>query len=211
MLLFYWPNWVEKASEGVHRIMKKKWMVYTSWAAAMITGLLAGILLAGSDGKEPGMLSQLFAAGTGKTVEVMGKPYELVLARSYLCGVKDEEHRPVAPGHLADMMVEYRGWEIVSADQSKMILLKREQDIAPACKENGHFGLSADGMLTLFHGVPMQQDVVQTFYRIDTQKMEATLSKEEVENLKRGIRVRDLAEYNSVLSTYGEFQWSEEE
>ncbi|WP_235615795.1 BofC C-terminal domain-containing protein [Brevibacillus reuszeri] len=111
---------------------------------------------------------------------------------------------------MAETMVDYKGWEIVSADSAKMILMKREQDISPRCKENGHFGISADGMLTLFHGVPAEQEVVQTFYRINTAKMEASLSKEEVENLKRGIRVRDLAEYNSILSTYGEFQLNDD-
>lgn len=188
--------------------MKKKWMVYGSWVAALVTGLVGGIVLAGTDGKP---WSPLFAKESGESVEVMGKPYELVLARTYLCGVKNEEHKPVAEDRLAEMMVEYNGWEIVSADSAKIILMKREQDIAPECKENGHFGLGTDGMLTLFHGLPAEQNVVQTFYRINTQKMEANLSKEEVESLRRGIRVRDLAEYNSVLSTYSEYQLSENE
>lgn len=184
-------------------------MVYASWSVALLTGLLAGIFLVGG-GKEPGLLRQLFSTGSSSSVEVAGKPYKLVLARTYLCGVRDEEHKATSISHLADTMVDYKGWEIVSADSTKMILMKREQDIAPTCKENGHFGISADGMLTLFHGVPAEQEVVQTFYRINTAKMEASLSKEEVENLKRGIRVRDLAEYNSILSTYGEFQLSED-
>lgn len=184
-------------------------MVYASWSVALLIGLVAGILLVGG-GKEPGVLHQLLATGSSSGVEVVGKPYKLVLARTYLCGVRDEEHKPTSINHLADAMVDYKGWEIVSADSTKMILMKREQDISPTCKENGHFGISADGMLTLFHGVPAEHEVVQTFYRINTVKMEASLSKEEVENLKRGIRVRDLAEYNSILSTYGEFQLSDD-
>lgn len=191
--------------------MEKKWMVYTSWAAALATGLVGGIALAQIDGKGTGMWNQWLTGGAGRTAEVLGKPYELVLARSYLCGVKDEEHKPVAVDRLAEMMVEYNGWEIVTADPTKMILMKRENDIAPACKDNGHFGISTDGMLTLFNGLPEEHHVVQTFYRMNTKKMEASLSREEVEKLKRGIRVRDLAEYNSVLSTYGEFQLSMEE
>ncbi len=195
----------KKACEGVHRTMRKKWMVYASWSAALLTGVVLGILLAGSGSKGTG-LSQLMYTGIGRTAEVTGKPYELVLTRSYLCGVRDEERRPVGTGYLPQAMGEYKGWEIVTSDAAKMILMKREQDISPACKENGHFGLSADGMLTLFHGVPTEQDVIQTFYRINTEKMEANLPKEELENLKRGIRIRNLAEYNSILSTYGEFQ-----
>lgn len=189
--------------------MRKKWMVYASWSAALLTVIVLGILLTGSGSKENGLL-RLLHTDFGKTAVVAGKPYELVLTRSYLCGVRDEERQPIAAGHLPEAMGEYKGWEIVSADPSKMILLKREQDISPACKENGHFGLSADGMLTLFHGLPAEQDVIQTFYRINTAKMEASLPKEQLESLKRGIRIRNLAEYNSVLSTYGEFQLDDE-
>lgn len=190
--------------------MIKKWMMYASWGIALFTGLILGVVLSQSGGKESASLTQLLAGGTGRSLEAAGNSYNLVLTRSYLCGVRDEEHKPVALNHIADSMADYKGWEIVAADASKMILLKREHDISPECKENGHFGLSTDGMLTLFHGLPADQEVVQTFYRINTEKMEASLPKEEVESLKRGIRVRDLAEYNSVLSTYGEFQLSAE-
>ncbi|MCM3080109.1 MULTISPECIES: BofC C-terminal domain-containing protein [Brevibacillus] len=192
--------------------MKRKWMVYASWAAALVTGLIVGIVLMVQPGtnKTTG-IAQLLSGQADKSAIAMSKSYGLVLTRTYLCGVRDEEHKPVSLDRLPDVMVDYKGWEIVSADASKLILLKREHDLSPACKENGHFGINEDGMLTLFHGLPKEQEVVQAFYRINTAKMEASLSKEEVDNLKRGIRIRDLAEYNSVLSTYGEFQLSEEE
>lgn len=193
-------------------MMKRKWMVYVSWAAALLTGLIAGIVLMMQPGAEkPAGIAQLLSGPADKSAAAMSKSYGLVLTRTYLCGVRDEEHKPVTLDRLPDVMVDYKGWEIVSADSTKMILLKREHDLSPACKENGHFGISEDGMLTLFHGLPKEQEVVQAFYRINTAKMEASLSKEEVDSLKRGIRIRDLAEYNSVLSTYGEFQLSEEE
>lgn len=199
-------NRKKRLVKGFSRIMNKKWMVVASWALALVTGLIAGVALAQSSGKESVAFRQLLAKGTGKSLEAAGNSYELVLARSYLCGVREEEHKPLALQHIADAMADYKGWEIVAADAAKMVLMKREHDISPECKKNGHFGLSADGMLTLFHGLPAEQKAVQTFYRINTAKMEASLPREEVENLKRGIRVRDLAEYNSVLSTYGEFQ-----
>ncbi|MED1783641.1 BofC C-terminal domain-containing protein [Brevibacillus fortis] len=185
---------------------KKKWMVYATWGAALATGVVVGILLVGKDGNDS-LLARLLTHA-GKADVVAGTSYELVLARHYLCGVREEEQVSVRTNQLADIMGNYNGWEIVRAEPIKMTLMKREQDIAPACKENGHIGIAADGMLALFHGLPAEKDVVQTFYRIDTAKMEASLPKEEWENLKRGIRIRNLAEYNSVVSTYGEFQWS---
>jgi forespore regulator of the sigma-K checkpoint len=100
----------------------------------------------------------------------------------------------------------YKGWEIIASEEGKLILLKRENDIAPSCKENGYFGLSQDGVLTLFNGVPGEKQVIQSFYQINRAKMEASLPAEEIALLQNGIRVRDLSEYNSVLSTYSEFQ-----
>ncbi|WP_421616858.1 BofC C-terminal domain-containing protein [Brevibacillus sp. TJ4] len=184
--------------------MREKWKGYGYWGAAFVAGLAIGIALM----VQPLPVSKLASSNSDQGI---GKSFTLVLTRSYLCGVRDEEHKPVPVHLLADTMAAYKGWEIVSGDLSKLILLKREHDLSPECKENGHFGLSEDGILTLFHGLPQEQEVIQTFYRINTEKMEASLSKEEVENLKRGIRIHDLAEYHSVLSTYGEYQLSEEE
>jgi forespore regulator of the sigma-K checkpoint len=187
--------------------MRRHWLFNWKWAVVLPAAMTVGMYLAFEAGRDAGST----AGGLGQlstpevAVDAMGKQYELVLARTYLCGVKDEERMPLSRDHLAQALSNYRGWEVISGDADKLILHKRENDIAPACKANGYFGLSKDGVLTLFNGLPSEQNVVQTFYQINTAKMEASLSKEEVESLQKGIRVRDLAEYNSVLSTYGEF------
>jgi forespore regulator of the sigma-K checkpoint len=179
-----------------------------TWILGMVSiaVIAAGALqaLSGKDGGQ-GVTPLHFFTGDD-AVEVTAQPFELVLARTYLCGMKEEERKPVPAEKLAQLLTEYNGWEIISADASKVILLKRENDISPSCKANGYFGLSGEGVLTLFNGLPSGQEVIQTFYQIDTAKMEASLPKEVVESLKKGIRVKDLAEYNSVLSTYEEFQ-----
>jgi forespore regulator of the sigma-K checkpoint len=182
------------------RLIKSTWLV------------LAGVVLLGSFFWISDMLHEGNRTGQAEAVEAVKaifRPSELVLARSYLCGVKDEEHVRVGNDSMEHVLAKYKGWEIVDSAQGKLILLKREHDIAPACKENGYFGLSADGVLTLFNGVPGEQKVIQTFYQINTAKMEASLPKEEVQLLKNGIRIRDLSEYNSVLSTFSEFQTEE--
>jgi forespore regulator of the sigma-K checkpoint len=189
--------------------MRRHWLFNWKWAVVLIAGIAAGMYVAFEAGRNTGetvgSLGLLSSPAHEVALEAMGKPYELVLARTYLCGVKDEERRPLSRDQLSQELNKYRGWEVVSADAAKLILHKRENDIAPSCKANGYFGLSKDGFLTLFNGLPSEQNVIQTFYQINTAKMEASLSKEEVESLRKGIRVRDLAEYNSVLSTYGEF------
>jgi forespore regulator of the sigma-K checkpoint len=192
--------------------MRRHWLLYMSWTAVLAVGLAGGIWMGEIiRGGQNGSGFSWLAAEAGGSLDAAGKPYQLVLARTYLCGVKDEEIKQVPRDQLAQALVTYSGWEIIASDPAKLILLKREHDLAPSCKANGYFGLSPDGMLTLFNGLPAEQQVVQTFYRIDTAKMETRLSKDELESLKRGIRVRDLAEYNSVLSTYSEFQADEED
>ncbi|MEJ8545710.1 BofC C-terminal domain-containing protein [Brevibacillus borstelensis] len=183
--------------------MRRQWMIYMAWAAALAVGLAGGILLDNMMGKQQ---EGLLFLNKADSVGAMSNGYQVVLAKTYLCGVKSEEVSQIPRNELAETLASHNGWEIVSAEPDKLILFKRENDIAPQCKANGHFGISKDGMLTLFNGLPEEAEVVQTFYRINTEKMEARLSKEQVESLKKGIRVRDLAEYNSVLSTFGEFQ-----
>ncbi|QQE73274.1 BofC C-terminal domain-containing protein [Brevibacillus composti] len=183
--------------------MRRQWMVYTAWSAALAAGLVGGFLAGKSVADtRSGAVSVATTADAG----MMSGAYQVVFARTYLCGVKTEEVTKVPRSEVAQTLTAHQGWEIVAAEPDKLILLKRENDLAPECKENGYIGISADGMLTLFHGLPEEAEVIQTFYRISTEKMEARLSPEEIASLKKGIRIRDLAEYNSVLSTFGEFQ-----
>jgi forespore regulator of the sigma-K checkpoint len=47
--------------------------------------------------------------------------------------------------------------------------------------------------------------VIQTFFQLDIKRMESSLPLEEVKLLKKGIPFSSMSEYNSILSTYGEF------
>jgi forespore regulator of the sigma-K checkpoint len=143
-------------------------------------------------------------------VEVIAHPVELILRRTYICGMKEEEKKQLTGSSLQQILARYAGWEIVSLEKEKLVLHKQVDDISPACKKNGYFGLTPEGILTLFYGLPKDNKVIQTFYQINTKRLEASLPPEEVALLKKGIRVRDLAEYNSILSTYGDFQYGSE-
>jgi forespore regulator of the sigma-K checkpoint len=185
--------------------MKRHWLFFLTFAVLLSASLAGGTYFVADT------MNRQAEHAEEPAMEAMAKPYELVLSRTYLCGLKDEERKQLKGESLQQELSAYSGWEIISAEAGRLVLLKRENDIAPTCKANGYFGLSPDGVLTLFNGLPAEQDVIQTFYQINTKRMEASLPKEEIELLHRGIRVRDLAEYNSVLSTYGEFQAAEPE
>ncbi|XEC97692.1 BofC C-terminal domain-containing protein [Paenibacillus tarimensis] len=74
-------------------------------------------------------------------------------------------------------------------------------------KKNAFFGLDKLGNLSLFDGPPADEKVIRTFFQLDVTYMESSLPKEQIDSLNRGIPVNDLAEYNSVLSTFSEFAY----
>jgi forespore regulator of the sigma-K checkpoint len=66
-------------------------------------------------------------------------------------------------------------------------------------------GLSTDGQLTLFEGLPKKEKVIRTFFQLDIGSMETALPEGVYKQLQQGIRVQDINEYNSVISTFSDF------
>ncbi|WP_134700043.1 BofC C-terminal domain-containing protein [Ammoniphilus sp. YIM 78166] len=130
---------------------------------------------------------------------------ELVLTRAYICGAETEEKVTQVFSSLNEVYMEYKDWELVSNDGNQFAFKKLVPDLSPVCKENGFFGLNQDNMLTLYEGPPEDEKVIQTFFHIDTKKLASSLFERDLLLLQQGIRIHDLGEYNSILSTYGEF------
>ena len=130
---------------------------------------------------------------------------KLTLQKAYICGVEEEEKQTKLVTSKEQIRKNYPDWQIVSTEGNLYTLKKNVQDLAPICKEKGYFGLSKTGVLTLFEGPPQEEKVIQTFFQINTKKLRSSLPPHELELLNQGIRIKDLAEYNSILSTYGEF------
>lgn len=72
-----------------------------------------------------------------------------------------------------------------------------------------YMGIDADGQLTLFEGPPHQKKPIETFFQLDIEHLETSLPHETVSQLYEGIRVRDMEEYSSVLSTMNDFMMRE--
>lgn len=135
------------------------------------------------------------------------KPVSLILETHYLCGTETEHLQFHSNEDLQHWLDQQRqSWQIADKTGNTIILVREvDDDLAPLCKNEGYFGLSADGILTLYQGPPVENQVIQTFFRIDTQLLESKLPQSEILSLKSGIRISDVNEYLSVLSTYGEF------
>ena len=143
-----------------------------------------------------------------ETVQVMAdEPFVLVLETNYLCGTQTEikqfEDEQTLQAWVDTQDVP---WQLVEKkDRTYVMVHEVKDDLAPVCKEEGYFGLSEDGVLTIYQGPPTENQVIQTFFRIDTERLESKLPASEIHTLQEGIRIRDVADYRQVLSMYEEF------
>lgn len=122
---------------------------------------------------------------------------EVILRTNYADGVTTEQSIQKTVWSMEDFWSEYSDWQLITQDQGKMVFERRIEDISPAMKENGHFGLTDDGVLTIFEGKPDEQKVIQTFFQIDVGKVESSRLKE----LAEGIPVKSWYNFEDMLHT----------
>ena len=138
---------------------------------------------------------------------------EVFAKKSFVCG---EELQLIGYMGAGDILAYYKEHPTVSVsleDGNKVYFTEKVDDLSPRCKENAYFGLDAGGNLSLFEGIPgaSGSSVIRTFFQLNIEYLESSLPRETVKQLYRGIRVTDLADYNSVLSTLSDFAVEETE
>ncbi|RXZ84518.1 hypothetical protein EBB07_00410 [Paenibacillaceae bacterium] len=129
----------------------------------------------------------------------------VVLRRQYICG---EEFRPLglmAWNEVIEVLRAHPEWTVHFNEQNDVQFEEQVNDLSAKCKQNAFISMDKQGNLSLFDGPPKKEKVVRTFYQVDVPYMESSLPKNRLEELADGIRVTDLAEFNSVLSTYSEY------
>lgn len=97
---------------------------------------------------------------------------------------------------------DWRGWLSSKGD---LWLWKKVDDLSPACKKNAYMGVDEQGNLTLFKGPPADEEVLKTFFQMDIGTMKSSLPDHIWKQLQDGIRIQDIEEYNSVLSTFSDY------
>lgn len=127
---------------------------------------------------------------------------KIVLERVYLDGEISEESFYETLATLDTFWETYADWELVEQTDDLIVLQKYVDDISPLLKINGYFGLSEDGILTIFDGDPKQEQIIQSFYYIDTEKLEST----HYEELREGIPVLNRDHYREVLSMLKQYE-----
>ncbi|WP_042345655.1 BofC C-terminal domain-containing protein [Bacillus massiliigorillae] len=123
---------------------------------------------------------------------------KVILQTIYFDGEKSEEVLFREGLSVEEIVSEFKAWQLVVQTDKELVLQKYTNDISPLLKANGYFGITEDGTLSIFNGKPTQSDVIQSFFHIDVEMLEAKTHHDLVE----GIRVKDKKQYESVLETF---------
>lgn len=125
----------------------------------------------------------------------------LILVRKYIDGEISEELVEETVWALEDFWAKYEQWQLLDMDENHLVLQKEVDDISPLLKVNGFFGIAEDGTLSIFNGKPEKQDVIQSFFQIDVEKLEGKKRSQ----LQNGIPVKNKVEFTEVLRMLQEY------
>lgn len=123
---------------------------------------------------------------------------EVVLTYMYVDGEISEETITETIYSMENFWAKYDEWQLIGMDQGKFVFRKEMDDISPLLKANGYFGVTEDGILTIFNGKPYKSHIIQSFFQIDVGKLESRKRKE----LKKGIPIKTKDRYVEVLETF---------
>jgi forespore regulator of the sigma-K checkpoint len=126
----------------------------------------------------------------------------VILERVFLDGEVSEEIVEETIWSMEDFWAQYEDWQLVHQDEEQIVFQQHVDDISPLLKSNGYFGITEDGILSIFDGKPDQSNkVIQSFFQIDVHKLESR----QHNLLKQGIKVGSKDEYINVIETYKTF------
>ncbi len=123
---------------------------------------------------------------------------EVLLKCLYMDGEISEETVTETIYSMENFWAKYEDWQYIGMENNKMVFQKRADDISPLLKANGYFGVTDDGILSIFNGKPYKSHIIQSFFQIDVGKLESTKRQE----LKNGIPVKTKDRYVEVLETF---------
>ncbi|UII55019.1 intercompartmental signaling factor BofC [Cytobacillus spongiae] len=137
-------------------------------------------------------------AANGNEEQITPHEMTIILERAYLDGEISEEKIKDQIWSMEEFWAKYDQWQLVDISQKYVVFRQDVDDISPLLKANGYFGITEDGILTIFNGKPQDYNVIQSFFQIDIGKLESTKHKE----LQEGIRIKTKDRYVEVLETF---------
>lgn len=139
-------------------------------------------------------------------------PLSIKLHQVYVCGEETKPLGRMMAKQIVQLLTAHPEWTAsLDHDQSTILFEERIDDLSEHCKAHAYMGVDKKGNLTLYDGVPKKEKVVRTFFQLDVRYMESSLPQNKMDELARGIRISDIDEYNSVLSTYSDYAMEQNE
>lgn len=140
-----------------------------------------------------------------KQLERSDQPRVVRLNKIYACGQESSILGTMTPDEVIRLSRDNPDWQGMIGAEGDVWFEQHINELSEACKNNGYFGIDQQGNLSLFEGSPDKEKVLKTFFQLDVETMESSLPPDVLLHLHQGIRIQDLDEYNSVLSTFSEF------
>lgn len=130
--------------------------------------------------------------------------WNVTVHKIYVCGEQIEQKGNMNSAEVIRLLRTNPQFTVDMRDD-QVVLFEQVEDLSPQCKESAYFGIDSNGNLTLFNGLPTKENVIRTFFQLNIEHLESSLPRQTIRELHEGIRIKDYAEYNSVLSTFSDF------
>ncbi|WHY76324.1 intercompartmental signaling factor BofC [Neobacillus sp. WH10] len=157
-------------------------------------------------GRAPGMIMTGSAAQQGNHQMPQPLNMTVILERVYLDGELSQEVVQETCWSMESFWAKYDQWQFTDINGSTFVFRKQVDDISPLLKANGFFGVTEDGILTIFNGRPGQSRIIQSFFQIDIKKLESKIQEE----LIQGIPIKSKDHYVEVLETFKPYSLKKE-
>lgn len=184
--------------------MRFNWMAWCRYSIAGFAVLLFMFIFNAEGMTIIGAASQIESPHIKEKTEPLNMT--VILERVYLDGEISQEVVHETYWSMENFWAKYDQWELTDYDEATMVFRKQVNDISPLLKANGFFGITKDGVLTIFNGRPDQLRIIQSFFQLDTKKLESSKQDE----LIQGIPIKTKNRYVEVLETFKPYSLKKE-
>ncbi|MFD4703614.1 BofC C-terminal domain-containing protein [Gottfriedia sp. NPDC058432] len=130
------------------------------------------------------------------------KGITIILHKVYINGEVIEEIYINQHKTLGQVKKEFKGWKVIEENDDQIVLMKKINDLSPTLKAKGYFGINSNGVLNLYIGVPSGNNIIESFFQIDTNKLEVNKQKQ----LEQGIKISTKDHYDYLLHYLKEYE-----
>ncbi|WP_168121635.1 BofC C-terminal domain-containing protein [Paenibacillus sp. HB172176] len=197
-----WKQLKKRIRRGRNPIWTLSCIALWLFAGMLSIGLFGGAVLAERAGAE----RDYGQPSLSEFLSEREEPVSATLHRMFICGEETEALGKLQPQALIKLLGDHPEWSaMMERDGRSIRIVEQVADLSSHCKSHAYFGIDKQGYFSLYDGQPSEDKVMRTFFQLDVRFMESSLPQEKLEQLTRGIHVKDIDEYNSVLSTFSDF------